>query len=127
MANLVFMPNVAPRNAQTVVPLDQIPQDVKDDVEQVYEMLKTYTGRMRAAFDTVEELRQYITFVTSYCEQRPAGQIRFRKSPTKKLPATTMDFRITDMLTKEEEVTEAIRENVEEVKTAAKAPKVAAK
>ena len=112
MANLTFIPNAVSK-ADTGLTLEDIPQDVRDDCEEVYAALKTNPGRMRVAFDTLAELNTYIAQATAYCRLRPAGPIRFRKSPTRKLPATTMDFRITDLQTENEEVTEGIRNATE--------------
>lgn len=93
--------------------LEDIPADIREEVEQAYAALKTNPdGRFRAAFDDEQELRQYVRYVTSYCEIRPEGQIRFRKSPTRKLPPNVMDFRITDLLTENEEKTADVREAI---------------
>lgn len=117
---LAFVPTTAP-GVTALVALDDIPQDVKDEVEEVYANLKANpNGRIRAEFDTPAELRVYVTQVTSYCELRPAGAIRFRKSPTKNLPQNVMDFRITDLKTENEQITEDIRTATEAVTTAAK-------
>src|SRR6266498_2676110 len=67
---------------QDNIPLDSIPQEVKDEVEQVYGNLKAHPGgRIRATFDNRAELLQYVAQATSYCNQRPSGAIRFRRSP----------------------------------------------
>lgn len=120
MANLTFIPNVQSKtSAGAGLNLEDIPEEVRKDVEEVYAALKTSPGRMRVSFETLADLNLYVTQVTAYCNLRPAGKIRFRKSPTRNLPATTMDFRITDVPA-DEAVTEGIRESVEAVKTAAR-------
>lgn len=111
--SLAFVPTATP-GVSALVALDDIPQDVKDEVEEVYRNLKANpNGRIRAEFDDASELRMYVTHVTSYCEQRQvngeAAPLRFRKSPTKNLPANKMDFRITDPKTENEQITEDIR------------------
>ncbi len=94
---------------QDSIPLDSIPQEVKDEVEQVYENLKAHpSGRIRATFDNRAELLQYVAQATSYCNQRPSGAIRFRRSPTKNLTDNIMDFRISDLPPDND--TEGIRE-----------------
>jgi len=106
---IAFVPTAAP-GVPALVNIDDIPQNVKDEVEEIYAALKANpNGRMRAEFDNTAELRVYVAQVTSYCEQRPAGAIRFRKSPIKKLPDHIMEFRITDLKTPNEEITEDIR------------------
>lgn len=113
-----FVPN-ATTGVISQVALADIPQDVRDEVEEIYAALKANpNGRMRSEFDTVEELRQYVTQVVSYCEQRPAGAIRFRKSPTKKLPDTVVEFRITDLQSDSEAQTADIREEMAKVNDA---------
>ncbi len=93
---LQFIANIT--GPQDSIPLDSIPQEVKDEVEQVYENLKTHPGgRIRATFDNRAELLQYVAQATSYCNQRPGGAIRFRRSPTKNLTDNIMDFRISDL------------------------------
>jgi hypothetical protein len=118
MAKLTFIPTAVGKSTLTLS-LDDIPQDVKNDVEEVYKTLKTNTGRMRVEFPSVGELNAYVTQVTSYCAQRPAGRIRFRKSPSRGLPATAMEFRITDELTPNEAEVASINESVQDVKNAA--------
>ena len=99
-------------NTGAVAPLalDDIPKDIRDEVEEMYAGLKANpAGRFRATFDTVEEMAIYTRHVTSYCTVRPNGAIRFRKSPSKGLPENVMDFKITDLQTANEVVTTDIR------------------
>lgn len=108
--SIAFVPTTS-SSVTALVALEDIPQDVREEVEQAYTALKSgAVGRFRAKFDSPEELRVYVTQVTSYCEQRPEGAIRFRKSPSKGLPPNVMDFRITDLLTPNEVITQDIRE-----------------
>jgi len=109
MALLKFIPNT-PAKGSAGLALEDIPDEVRKDAEEVYETLKTNPGRMRVEFATLAELNTYITQLTAYCKLRPAGPIRFRKSPTRDLPPTAMDFRITDLATPNEQVTEEIRQ-----------------
>ena len=125
MANLQFIPNSSKSTGAVVLPLEEIPQEVKQDAEDVYKMLKTQPGRMRVNFESLGELNTYITQITSYCDQRPTelgGPIRFRKSPARKnsMPATAMEFRVTDVQTEAEQTAAEINTAVENVKTAAK-------
>jgi hypothetical protein len=121
MANLTFIPNAVSKSSGGVkLELEDIPQDVRTEVEESYETLKTNPGRLRATFDTLAEMNTYIAQVTAYCALRPAGELRFRKSPTRGLPATTMDFRITEKQTPNEKTVEEIGTAVEAVKAAAK-------
>jgi hypothetical protein len=78
-----------------LTPLDAIPQDVKNYVEEVYERQRKTPGRERAEYDTVDELKNEFKLMADYVAQRPKGVLRIRKSPTRDLPETTMDFRIT--------------------------------
>jgi len=98
-----YVPTAPDRGSVATIPAAEIPADVIQEVEEVYAALKANpNGRMRAEFDSKEELHQYMTQVTSYCRQRTvdgvAAPLRFRKSPTKNLPETTMDYRIGDPL-----------------------------
>jgi len=97
-----YVPTAGDNGSVATIPAAEIPQDVIDEVEEIYGALKANpNGRMRAEFDTKEELNQYMTQVVSYCRQRTINgapaPLRFRKSPTKGLPETTMDYRIGDL------------------------------
>lgn len=98
-----YVPTAPDRGSVATIPANEIPDDVKVEVEEVYLALKANpNGRMRAEFDTKAEMLQYQTQVASYCRQRTVdgvdAPLRFRKSPTKNLPETTMDYRIGDPL-----------------------------
>jgi hypothetical protein len=126
MANLQFIPTTSNKSGPTLLTMDDVPQSVRDEVEEVYTVLKANPGRMRAAFDTLAEMNTYIAQVKAYCDLRPAGAIRFRKSPTKGLKPTEMEFRITDLQTENEKTVADINDAVDAVKDAAKAPAVKA-
>lgn len=113
MADLVFIPNTAQKSFS--ISLDMIPEEIRQEVEDVYEALKAQPGRMQAKFKSAGEANAYIAQVQAYCAQRPAGPLRFRKSPTKGLPEGSFEFRITDPQTKEEKTTEEIRDAVVKV------------
>lgn len=107
---LTFVPTATPNSVASLA-LEDIPEDVRKEVEEIYATLKTNpNGRIRARFDDKAELNTFVTQVTSYCNLRPAGPIRFRKSPTKGLPDNEMDFRITEVQTENEKITEEVRE-----------------
>jgi hypothetical protein len=98
-----YVPTAPDRGSVATIPAAEIPVDVIAEVEEVYAALKANpNGRMRAEFDTKAELNTYMTQVMSYCRQRQVNgelaPLRFRKSPTKNLPETTMDYRIGDPL-----------------------------
>jgi hypothetical protein len=113
MALLTFIPNATSKTTAITLGLDDVPEDVRKDGEDVYEALKTHAGSFHAKFDTVQELNLYIAQLKAYCENRPNGAIRFRKSPAKGLPANEMKFRITDVETASERQTREIREAAE--------------
>ena len=81
--------------AGALVPLEQIPADVVDDIEEAYKLLSQTDGRIRVEFDTKEEKAQFSQYAASYCAQRPDGKLKFRWSPSKGLPETAGDFRVT--------------------------------
>ena len=124
--NFTFIPSTKTTRSSSLT-LADIPQDVKDSVEEVYEALKVNDGRMFVEFPSVGELNQYIIHAKAYCDLRPEGKLYFRRSPSAKqspknpdgLKPNQMEFRITDK-TENEQTTEEIREAVDAVKTAAK-------
>lgn len=89
---LTFIPNLA---GGTLIPMEDIPEDVQQETEEAYEAIRSKDGRIRVEFDTKEEADLYCRQVASYCAQRANGKLRFRRSPTRNLPETTVDFRIT--------------------------------
>lgn len=117
MAILQFI--AATKSASNEIALEDIPEEIRTDVEQTYTLLKTNPGRVQASFPSAGEAEKYVNLVKAYCKVRPGGEVRFRKSPTRNLPNGTIEFRITDV-SEGEAATEPIREAVENVKAAAK-------
>lgn len=120
--NFTFIANAAPKATGTGIDLADIPQDVKDGVEEVYAALKTNPGRMSIDFPTVADKLTFVKQVVAYCAQRPEGAIRYRQSPVKKdsIKETELHFQITDLKTPNEKVTDDIREAADAVKKTAK-------
>lgn len=117
--------------------LDAIPDDVKTDVEEVYNYLKNHPdGRMRtpAFVDAdgnadVAAAKRWFAQAQAYCRLRPAelgGELRIRKSPTRGLPDNIIDFRVSDM-PKPDANAQAINNAVTAVKAAAATPQPPAK
>jgi len=121
MARLEFayVPTATAAGGTSALTLEDIPQDIRDDIEEVYAYLKTNpAGRMRTpAFPTKTEALAWQALATAYCKLRPGGEIRFRKSPTKGLPENVFDFRVTDLLP--DNGSEGIRNAVEAAKATA--------
>ncbi len=88
---LAFVPNIS---AGAIIPMADIPQDVRDEMEEAYEQLSGHDGRIRATFDTEEEALLYCRQAASYCAQRESGVLKFRRSPTKGLPKNVVDFTV---------------------------------
>lgn len=76
-------------------PLDEIPQDVKEFVESTYEKQRKVPSRERVTYGSEDELKADFKLMVDYATQRKAGILKVRKSPTRDLPANTMDIRIT--------------------------------
>lgn len=77
------------------IALNDIPDEVKAFVEDTYKQQRTGNGRTRVEYDTADELALEFKQMADYCAQRKAGVLRIRKSPTRNLPDTVMEFRIT--------------------------------
>lgn len=122
----VFVPSANPTKGARPIALEDVPQDVRDEVEEAYAAMKSNpNGRFRATFDTKAELLQFLAHANAYCANRPeaftvtdengvesvvlGGPIRFRRSPSKGLAENVMDYRVTDIQTEEEKRTEEIR------------------
>jgi hypothetical protein len=75
-------------------PLEDIPKDVKDFVEEVYAKQRKRPSRERVPYDTEAELKAEWKLMVDYCAQRPQGILKVRRSPSKDLPPSTMDIRI---------------------------------
>lgn len=78
-----------------VTPLDAIPEDVKQFVEEVYEKQRKTASRERVEYDTEDELKAEFKLMADYVAQRPNGVLRIRKSPTRNLADNVMDIRIS--------------------------------
>lgn len=125
---LVFLPKATQKTTSSnMLGLDDIPQDIKDLVEETYKVLKANDGRMHVAFADEKEKNTFIRQVDSYCKQRMAdgipAPIHYRKSPTRNLPDNELDFRVTDVPTKNEAETKGINDAADAVKDAVKATK----
>jgi hypothetical protein len=92
--------------------------EIRQEVEEMYAALKVADGRFVIEFDTEQEVAEYEGQVKAYCKLRPAGEIRYRRSPAKNLPKTTIQFRITDVVTKAEEATQAVKDAAAKANTA---------
>lgn len=117
-----FVPTAQAASGTAALTLEDIPQDIRDDIEEVYAYLKTNpAGRMRTpAFPSKQDALAWQAMATAYCKLRPGGEIRFRKSPTKGLPDTVFDFRVTDLLP--DNGTDGINAAVDAIKAQAAAP-----
>jgi hypothetical protein len=86
-----------------LIPLESIPQDVKDFVEEVWKRQQATPGRERITYDTDAERDTEFRQFASYVAQRPAklgGVLTVRRSPSKDLPPHTMDVRFAADLEK---------------------------
>lgn len=83
-----------------VTPLNEIPEDVKKYVEEVYARQRKTSGRERAEYDTEAEKNAEWKLICDYVAQRPQGILSARRSPTRNKEATVMEFRISADLEK---------------------------
>lgn len=99
MARLNFTAVQATTAATEGLTLEDIPVDVREDVEEVYKFCKENpTARMRTPqFASKTEALAWQALATAYCALRPDGAISLRRSPTRGLPDTQFDFRIKDI------------------------------
>lgn len=79
-----------------------IPQEVKDEVDELYAYLRDNpTEEGYAEFDgvsdeaIVKEKAEWLKFARAYCLSREAGALKFRQLPSKHLPASAVRFTIT--------------------------------
>ena len=79
-----------------------IPQEVKDEVDELYDFLRQNpTEEGYAEFEgvdeatAVKELKEWTRQVRAYCLSREAGALKFRQLPSKHLPPTAIRFTIT--------------------------------
>jgi hypothetical protein len=83
-----------PRTGQSS--LADIPQDVKDDVDEAYGYLTDHADQEGfAEFETEAERKRWIADVRGYCASREAGVLTFRILPSKNLPVTQVRFGLT--------------------------------
>lgn len=101
-------------NVKQSVALEDIDPEIVTEIEEMYaQMKKNPAGRFRITFDSKADLLQYISQANAYAELRPAGAIRFRKSPTRKLAENVGDFRVTDIpVTGTDEIRAAIPKGI---------------
>ena len=79
-----------------------IPQDVKDDIDQMYEHLNAHPGQEGYAKFTAEDGRtlqqetdRWVKFARAYAQSREAGALKFRQLPSKNLPEGEIRFSLT--------------------------------
>lgn len=77
------------------VALEDIPDDIKKYVEEVYARQRKTPGREHVEYDTVKELENEFKLMVDYAAQRPGGILKVRKSPTRGLKDNVMEFRVT--------------------------------
>jgi hypothetical protein len=81
-----------------------IPQDVKDDVDGLYDHLRQNPGtegfaEFEADKDSgrtaVQERDRWLRFARAYATSREAGALKFRQLPSKHLPENQIRFSLT--------------------------------
>jgi hypothetical protein len=85
-------------SGKELIPLESIPDDVKTFVEEVWAKQRKTRSRERVTYDNDAERDTEFKQITSYVAQRPAklgGVLAVRRSPSKDLPAHTMDIRFS--------------------------------
>lgn len=121
---LTFIPSQQSNGGGSLIPMDEIPQDVKVQAEEIFTALQQHSGSMEAHFPTVQELLTYEKQLRSYGEQRMVdgkpAPIFYRRSPWKDRPETAIRFRITDTPQKNKATADGINAAVDKVKAAAK-------
>ena len=70
---------IADTKGAQLIPLDEIPQDVKDLVNEMLEAQSKGSGRTRLEYDTEDELATEFRQMVSYAGQRPEGILKIRK------------------------------------------------
>lgn len=122
--DLAFVPTVKAA-AKGATPIEQIPQELIEQVEQVYKLLQTNEGNFHAEFANKAELAQWEELVKSYCAQRMAdgkpAPITYRRSPVRGQQDGHVNFRITDLAQKNEADSQAINDAAEKVTRTRKA------
>jgi predicted NUDIX family NTP pyrophosphohydrolase len=89
MATFTFVPST---KAGQVVPLDEIPEEVKTNVDEAWGALKGTDGRIRATFANKDEADVWFRQAASYATQHPSGALKMRRSPTKDKTDNVIDF-----------------------------------
>jgi hypothetical protein len=82
-----------------MTPMDAIPQELRNYLEDVYARQQKTPGRERAEYDTEAELKAEFKLMADYLAQRPqavpgGSVLSIRKSPTRGQADNIMDFRI---------------------------------
>lgn len=80
MGSFQFVPTAG---GTSLVPWEEIPEDVKTQMEEAAELLLSTSGRIHATFRDEAEKALFSQYATSWGKLRPAGEITFRWSPTK--------------------------------------------
>jgi hypothetical protein len=90
---VVEAPQTAARKSATI----EIPEAVKMEIETVYRQLSEKPGSEgMIEFDSVEVMDETLAQIRAYCDTREAGELKFRKLPSKgkNLPETSVRFQI---------------------------------
>lgn len=90
-----FEPTFIPAGETDIVPLDAIPDEVKQEVEEMIAHLADNDGRFAVGYATDAELAQYVKLVKSYLAQRPGPVHVYRKSPVRGVPEGQGHFKIS--------------------------------
>ena len=70
-----------------------VPQDVKDEIDGLFEFLTANPGHEGSVtFDDVAERNLWLRQARSYAKSREAGALKFRQLPSKHLPETQVRF-----------------------------------
>lgn len=77
------------------VALEDIPDDLKEFVEDVYNRQRKTPGRERVTYDSDKERDAEYKLIRDYIAQRPQGVLKVVRAPSKDLPAHTMDLRFS--------------------------------
>jgi hypothetical protein len=75
-------------------PLDEIPADVKTEVDEAYNRIKNSDGRIRTEFGDEAEANEFMKLAADYAAQhKPVWRVR--RSPTRGLKPNVVDWRVT--------------------------------
>lgn len=82
-----------------MTPLDAIPDELKQFVEEIYAKQRVTPSRERIEYDTEAEMKAEFKLMADYVAQRKVNgklaALRIRRSPTRNMPDNFMDIRIT--------------------------------